>query len=124
MKKSVLWIVCMLWAFASFSQNSSAKILGKWTNDDQTRVWEIIQEGENLEAIVIKSDAPEYIGKKQITGLTFQKADTYSKGEIHIFQKDETLDCSIKLLNKTQLEITVKKGLFSQSNIWTRVTDN
>ena len=124
MKKSVLWIVGMLWAFTSFSQTNADNILGKWTNEAQSHVWEIVQAGESIEALIVKSDIPEYIGKKQITGLEYQKAGTYSKGEIHIFKKDETLDCSVKLLDERRMEVTVKKGVFSQSSIWTRVTDN
>lgn len=111
----------VLFGISTYAQTSEDRILGKWTNSDQTQLIEFIENGSTYEAIILESDEASLVGKKQITHLKFHKNKKYKGGTVHILRKNRTANCSANLLSEDELELKVSFGLLSKSAIWTRV---
>jgi uncharacterized protein (DUF2147 family) len=122
MQRLILLMLCGIWGIGTFGQNINDKILGQWTNVDQNRVLEFVKNGSVYDAIINEADPPSFIGQKQITSLEHAEENDYRDGTLHIFQKDRTAKCLLKLLSENQLELKVSMGLISKSAVWTRVS--
>ncbi len=105
----------------TINSNDSDKILGQWTDEDQTRILEFVKNGDVYEAIIIEADPASYIGKKQITSLKFHKKNVYKDGTLHILKKDRTATCSAKLISDTEMKLKVSIGMMSKSAVWTKL---
>lgn len=110
-----------LLGFSAFSQHPQDQILGFWTNEDHTRVIEFVKNDNNYDAIIKKAEPESLIGMKQITSLKYKKANAYTDGTLHIIQKDKTVDCSVKIINNSQLELKVVYGFMSKSQVFTKM---
>ena len=120
--KKLLFVMFSLFICASSAsaQSLNDKISGKWVNDDQSRVIEFVRNGSVYDAIIIKAEDSTIIGKKQITGLVFTGKDTFQKGVLHIILKNMTVNCKVRIIGDSELEIIVSKGFISKSQIWKR----
>ncbi len=110
----------LLYAFlgaATFSASTGDQILGQWANEDQTGLIEFVKNGSTYESIIREAPDASVIGRKQITGLSYQGDNSYTGGAIYIFQKNKTTKCSIRLISETELELTVKAGFITQKRI-------
>lgn len=121
MQRLIILLVGILFGISAYSQTAEEQILGKWTNPDETRVIEFVQNGDFYEAIIRESDEADFLGKKQITGLKYHKNGTYKDGTVHVLQKNRELDCTANLLSTAELELKVSFGFMSKSAVWTRV---
>lgn len=121
MPQFIFLLLCMLFSMSAFAQNTNDRILGQWTNEDHTRMLEFVKQGSHYDAIIRKAEPDSLIGKKQISGLRFDKGDSYKGGTLYAIQKGKTANCSAKLLNNDKLELRVSKGLTSKSSVWTRI---
>ncbi|MEP2276351.1 MAG: DUF2147 domain-containing protein [Reichenbachiella sp.] len=121
MQRLILLVAGVLLGINAYAQTTEDKILGKWTNPDKSRVIEFVKNGDNYEAIIRESDEASFVGKKQITNLSFEKDGAYEDGTVHILQRNKTADCTTHLLSIDELELKVSFGLMSKSVIWTRV---
>lgn len=105
------------------AQSSNDQILGKWTNEDKSRVIEFVKNGSSYDAVIIKAENASYIGKKQITNLKSDKNNAYKGGTLHVYQKEKTANCSAKLVSRTKLELKASVGIMSKSQVWTKVAN-
>jgi uncharacterized protein (DUF2147 family) len=60
------------------------------------------------------------VGTLIVYGLQLE-GGVYTKGKIYAPKRGVVVDGSAKLLSENKLEITGKKGLMSNSQIWTRL---
>ena len=121
MKRLFFVMMAVVMSVGIFAQSSNDKILGKWTNEDSSRIIEFVKNGATYEAIIRKAENQSVVGKKQITGLKPNGEKDYKDGVIHIIQKNETVACKAKLEGNNKLEIKASKGMFSKSQVWTKL---
>lgn len=106
----------------NYAQTASTKadsILGKWTNEDKTKIIEFLKNGNTYEAIVRKAEKSESIGKKMITELVLRGKEY--NGKVYIPKTKKIYDCNIIFLNPKTIELTAKSGFMSQSRQWTKM---
>lgn len=121
MRKLILITVSLLMSIGLFAQNQNDKILGKWENKEKTHIIEFVKNGNTYEAIIRKSKNSSVIGKKQITGLRPSTKGIYVDGELFLYQKKTSVECSVKLVNDTKIEIKASKGWMSKTEVWTKL---
>lgn len=100
---------------------NSDKILGKWTNEDKTRVLEFVKNGSTYEAVIRSAEDKSLVGKKQITGLKVNGSNTYKDGTVFLFKKNSSAKCSITFVDTNKITIKATKGLYSKSQAWFRL---
>lgn len=101
------------------AQTNADSILGKWTNEDKTRVLEFVKTGSNYEAIIKEAPDKSLIGKKQITNLKYSNG-AY-KGSVYLHKRGKTLPCTLTIKSNGSMRLSAKAGFMSQSQTWTRV---
>ena len=121
MQYFILFLFSAVLSISSPTQTPGDQILGSWKYETQNRVLEFVQNGSTYDAIIREANEPEYIGQKQISSLKFHKNNRYNGGSLHILKRGNTADCSAKLLSDTELELTVKFGFMSRTQILTKV---
>lgn len=121
MQKLIFFILAQSFSLMVSAQTAGDRILGQWTNESKTRIIEFVKNGSVYEAIIRKAEDKSLIGKKQITGLKSAGNGKYKDGVIHVYQRNTTASCTVKLPGETKLEITGKVGLMSKSQTWTKV---
>ncbi|NCT73737.1 MAG: DUF2147 domain-containing protein [Chitinophagaceae bacterium] len=124
MKKTIKAVVLMLISISGMitglsAQTSGDAILGKWTNEDKTRVIEFVKAGSGYEAIIKEAPDKSLIGVKQLTGLEYDGAGY--KGQVHLPKKGKSYNCSLKVKADGLLELTAKAGIMSKSQLWKKV---
>jgi Uncharacterized protein conserved in bacteria len=119
-------LVCMFWGlfmfitFNAFALNANHEILGMWRNEEGSRIIEFVQNGAVFDAIIRKAENPSLVGKRQISGLKLTGKDQYDEGMLHLFKRDKTAKCSIKMVGADKIEIKAGIGLMSKSQIWVK----
>lgn len=94
-------------------------ILGKWTNEDKTRVLEFVKNGSSYEALIKEAPDKSLAGQKQITQLQYSN-NIYS-GKLQLPKKGKTFPCTVKLQHNGSLELTARVGFMGRSQTWTKV---
>lgn len=115
----ILLILSASPATEAYAQNNADAILGKWTNDDKTRIIEFVKEGSSYHAIIRKAPDPDLLGKNQLTQLVFRQ-DTYN-GRLWLPKKGKSYPCSLQINTHGSLEITAKAGFMSKTQAWTKL---
>jgi uncharacterized protein (DUF2147 family) len=95
-------------------------IIGKWTNEDKTRIIEFVKTGATYEAVIKEAPDKSLIGKKQITGLQFD-GRAYKNGKVYLPKRGKTYPCTVSLKGDDTMELSAKAGFMSKSQTWTRV---
>lgn len=115
---TVLVVLTMLVASAD-AQTKGDSILGRWTDEDRTRVLEFQKVGDYYEAII--KDAPDktLIGQKRIVDLKYS-GGAYN-GLVYLPNRGRTLRCKLTIDSEGHLRLTAKSGFMSQSQTWSRV---
>ena len=72
------------------------------------------------EAVIIKAEDSDLVGKKQITELQIKEDNFYDNGVLHIIQKNRTASCSVKILGSEVIELKASIGMFSRKQKWTK----
>lgn len=111
----------LLFSLNIFAQTTHDKILGKWTNEENTRVIEFVKNGDTYDAIIRKAEDNSMVGKKQITDLKATGTTSFSDGTLHIIKKGKTAKCTASLSGDTRLELKASYGLLSKSQIWNKL---
>lgn len=111
----------LLLALGLYGQTGGDNIIGKWTNQDQTRIIEVVKNGNVYEAIVLKAEDKALVGKKQITGLTAMGNGNFTNGVVHLIKKGKTARCTAVLLRNNQLQLKATYGMMSKTQTWTRL---
>ncbi|CAG5016133.1 hypothetical protein DYBT9275_05483 [Dyadobacter sp. CECT 9275] len=101
------------------AQTSADAILGKWTNEDQTRVIEFVKDGGGYQALIRQAPDQSLVGKKQLTGITYGKG-VYT-GQVWLPKHGKNYPCTLTLKTNDSLELSAKAGFMSKSQMWTRV---
>lgn len=114
----VLIILTMLVANAN-AQSKGDSILGKWTDEDKTRVLEFQKAGNFYEAIIQEAPDKTLIGQKRIIELRYGSG-AYN-GLVYLPNRGKTLRCKLIIISDGRLRLTAKSGFVSQSQTWTRV---
>lgn len=116
---TVFWLIMMGLVPPTQAQVDEAKLTGKWTNEDRTRVLEFVKTGDTYEAIIRQAPDKEMIGKKQITGLVY-KGGTF-KGTLHLPKKNKVLPCTLVINSDGLLELSAKSGFIGQKQTWSKL---
>lgn len=117
--------LALLLLFAGFTQEVKAQtasadtLLGKWTNEDRTRIIEFVKNGNTYEAIIRQAPDQDLVGKKQITKLVFNNG--IYKGELYLPKRGKNLSCTLRITQTGNLELAAKAGFVSRSQVWSRV---
>ena len=101
------------------AQSGSDAILGKWTNEDKTRVIEFIKSGSNYNAVIREAPDQSIVGKNQLTNLSYR--DGIYNGNVLLPKKGKSYPCSLKIKTDGRMELTAKAGFMSKSQVWTKV---
>lgn len=120
-KRIITLLIFFMAGFTVYAQTIMPdKILGKWMNEDKSRVLEFLKTGSVYNAIVRKAEDESLIGRQQITGLKAD-GDAYEGGTINLFKRKKTAKCTIRFINNDLLEIQGSYGVISKSQRWLRV---
>lgn len=103
------------------AQTSQDKLIGKWTNEEKTRVIEFIKKGTSYDAIIRKAEDGSVIGKKQISGLKPAGNGNYTNGTVYIIKKGKTASCSAQITKDDLLNIKASYGMMSKTQVWTKL---
>ncbi|WP_449386972.1 DUF2147 domain-containing protein [Chryseobacterium lineare] len=103
------------------AQTSEDKLLGKWTNEEKTRVVEFVKNGNYYDGIIRKAEDASLIGKKQISGLKPSGKGSYTNGTVYIIKKGKTASCSAQIVKDGLLSIKASYGMMSKTQAWTRL---
>ena len=120
-KKSMLTFLVFAVGLLStaYAQTDGDTILGKWTNEDKTRVLEFVKAGTGYDAIIRDAPDQDLIGKKQLTRMAYSKG-IYT-GTVLLPKKGKSYPCTLKMKADSTMELTAKTGFMSKSQVWTRV---
>lgn len=116
-------VILLLWS--GFFQETYAQsvqadtLLGKWTNDDRTRIIEFVKKGNVYEAVIKEAPDQELVGQKQITNLIFNNG--VYKGEVYLPKRGKRLPCTLRITSTGNLELSAKAGFMNRSQLWSRV---
>lgn len=116
---TIFWSILLAWAPLSRAQQEGAGILGRWANEDRTRVLEFVAAGNGYEAIIRKAPDQDKLGKKQITGIIYQ--DGSYKGSLHLPKRGKVMPCTLFINEEGQLLLTAKSGFLSQKQVWSKL---
>ncbi|WP_312901914.1 DUF2147 domain-containing protein [Chryseobacterium taichungense] len=103
------------------AQTSQDKLIGKWTNEEKTRVIEFVKNGNYYDAIIRKAEDNNVIGKKQISGLKPAGNGNYTNGTVYIIKKGKTASCSAQITKDDLLNIKASYGMMSKTQVWKRL---
>ena len=115
----VLIISCVGILTGAHAQTNADVVLGKWTNEDKSRVVEFVKTGSGYEAVIRAAPDPALVGKKQLTGLVFGNGK-YT-GIVWLPKKGKSYPCVLKMKTDNTLELTANAGFMSKSQIWSKV---
>lgn len=101
------------------AQSNADDILGKWTNEDKTRVLEFVKTGSEYEAVIKEAPDKTLVGKKQIAGLKHNNGSY--KGSLYLPKRGKILPCTLTIKSDSSLQLSAKAGFMSQSQTWTKV---
>lgn len=124
MKKTVKFLSLVVLLAATLfvhanAQNGGDAILGKWTNEDRTRVIEFIKSGNSYNAIIREAPDQSVVGKNQLTNLSYHEG-TYN-GNVLLPKKGKSYSCSLRIRTDGSMELTAKAGFMNKSQVWTKV---
>jgi uncharacterized protein (DUF2147 family) len=119
-KRIITLLIFFIAGFTVYAQTMPDKILGKWMNEDKSRVLEFLKNGSVYNAIVRKAEDENFIGRQQIRGLK-PDGDAYEGGTINLFKRKKTAKCTIRFINNDLFEIQGSYGVISKSQRWSRV---
>lgn len=119
--KTLFAIALVVFGMSMKAQTSEDKILGKWTNEDKTRVIEFVKNGTSYDAIIRKAENGGVIEKKQISGLKPSGENNYVNGTVYIIKKSRTASCSAQITKDDLLNIKASYGMMSKTQVWTRL---
>jgi len=114
----ILFLTAGLLAAAN-AQTSPDAILGKWTNEDRTRVIEFVKAGVGYAAVIREAPDRSMVGKSQLTNLVYSNG-TYT-GNVLLPKKGKSYPCTLKIERDSTMQLTAKAGLMSKTQGWTRV---
>lgn len=111
---------CLL-SLNMYAQEGANKILGRWTNEDKTRIIEFVQNGDAYDAIIREASDKSVIGKKQITGLKPVNDVSFSDGTVFLVKKGKSAKCNATRIGENKLEIRANYGMMSKAQTWTKL---
>lgn len=101
------------------AQTNADVILGKWINQDKTRVIEFTKTGNTYQAYIRQAPDKSIIGNKQVTDVLYQTG-SYN-GNIYLPKKSKSYPCTIAINSNGVMCITARAGFMSRSQTWTKV---
>lgn len=141
MKQFIFSFLLLGVAFTTQAKEPGNQLAGVWTNYPQNIRIEFYQTSNSYSAKIVWLLAPDdpqgnpkrdhnnpdpgkrdrlILGLNLITGLT-GAGDEWNGGRIYAPKRGVYADCSVKVISDNVLKLTVKKGLFTDTKIWTRV---
>lgn len=136
MKQSLLCIILFGLTTIVKAQVDSNRIIGQWHNEKNTLVAEFYKNGETYAAKIVSIDSPDgekaldinnpdpekrnrhLKGIELISGLEYASG-SWKNGKIYVPKKGVYLSCKITIKND-EMQVTVSKGLLSETKIWIR----
>lgn len=120
MKRLLMILSLVAGSFSTtYAQKNPDDILGKWTNEDKSRVFEIVKSGNGYNAVIQEAPSKDIIGKNQLVDLLYN--DGIYKGKVYLPKKGKGYPCTVVVKSDGTLELTAKAGFMSRSQTWTRV---
>jgi len=118
MKKITLFIVSCLVTINMLAFNQNDRILGKWINENRTRIIEFVKTSHGYDAYIVRAEDKSLNGHVQIEGLRPASPDLFLDGTAYIFSRNKKIKCQALLRGVQKLHITGKYGLISKTQIW------
>ncbi len=124
MKKAMQFVsLAMLLVAALFfpakAQSGADAILGKWTNEDKTRVIEFVKAGSGYNAVIREAPDKSMIGKNQLANINYHEG-AYN-GNVLLPKKGKSFPCSLRIKADSSMELTAKAGLMSKTQVWRKM---
>lgn len=126
MKSVIIILVFLVTNSFVFTQNS---IEGTWQPEGKEAIFKIFEENDKFYGQLIGSEDPDQdkqIKEKDkiilLRDLQKESSTTYCCGTFIAPEKKQKLSAAVVLKNENTIEITLKKGWFSKSIIWKRVS--
>lgn len=140
MKRFLFLLLVAFTSTAIKAQNPADKIAGVWLNDDKTTKIEFLKTGNTYSGKIVWLAQPndadgnprldknnpdpnkrnqKILGLTIVTGLKYSN-NKWSAGSFYGPKRGQYAKCSFILKNAGQLQITVSKGLLSETKIWTK----
>lgn len=123
MKKILAIFVCLtgilFYSQRVLAQTGGDAILGRWQNEDKSRIMEFVKNGNTYEAVIIEAPDKSLVGKLQITGLVYDGG--YTDGMVHLPKRGKVLPCTVKIIGNNKLELAAKAGFMSKTQTWSRL---
>jgi len=120
MKKMTLFIASCLVTINMLAFNPSDKILGKWINENRTRIIEFVKTNHGYDAYIIHAENKSLNGRVQIEGLRPASPDLFVDGTAFLFSHNKKIKCEVHLEGSQKLYITGRYRLVSKTQKWTR----
>lgn len=140
MKRYLILLLVVCASTATRAQNPADKIIGFWLNEEKTTKIEILKTGNTYSGKIVwlaqpndpdgnpytdiknpdpKKRSQKILGLTIITGLRYSN-NKWSGGSLYGPKRGQYANCSIVLKNSGQLQITVSKGVLSETKTWTK----
>ncbi|MEL6695473.1 MAG: DUF2147 domain-containing protein [Bacteroidota bacterium] len=123
MMKKIIFVT--IFVFASFWVQAQSDIVGTWLNEDKSAKVEVVEVEDGVEGklVWVKNEkAKDKLGTVIFKDLK-AKGDKW-KGEVFALKRGEHYDTTYTVIEEgKKLELNVSVGLFSQSQVWTRVEE-
>lgn len=96
-------------------------ILTKWINEDGTKVIEFLSNDSQFYAVIRKAKDQALVGQQQLSGLHCLNSEC-KNGTFYLIKRGLAFPCSVIMKSATEIEISVKSGSNTKSQIWTKLT--
>lgn len=118
MKKMILFIVSCLATINMFGFTQNDRILGKWINENQTRIIEFVKTNHGYDAYIKYAENKSLNGHIQIEGLRPSSPNLFLDGTVFLFSRNKKIKCQAHLEGDKRLYITGKYGFVSKTQLW------
>lgn len=140
MKRYLFLLLVVFAGTALKAQNPADKIIGVWLNDDKTTKIEFSKTGNTYSGKIVWLAQPnddngnprldknnpdpdkrnqKVLGLTIITGLKYSN-NKWSGGTMYGPKRGQYANCTFILKSAGQLQITVSKGILSETKTWTK----
>lgn len=140
MRRYLFLLLVVFSSTAIKAQNPADKIIGVWLNEDKTTKIEIFKDGNTYSGKIIWLTQPndkngnprldknnpdpdkrnqKILGLTIITSLKYS-SNKWSGGTLYGPKRGQYASCSFFLKSSEQLQITVSKGILSETKTWTK----
>ena len=115
-----LWLICWLALVAPAAAQSP--LTGTWQHEDGTARLEVAATVAPFQGVLVWTRDPQAPAKPGLRiWRDLRPTPTGWQGEVYAPKRDAVYPATFRLRDDGRLEMSVKVGLFTQTQVWTRV---